>query len=341
MSNPNPSPDLPPSISAAELRRRLLASTPPPVAASAVSPEPATGEPASASQAWNVSQDLLSRLRMQPPKPGSAPVPVAAARSVVVTPPPGLSESVPDLPVRPITRRPQTPSRSAGYEPPPAASAISNALNALNGMGEGMSSRLPIDDSPMAEIQRLRSENRELRNLLEEMKHLLQEASEVEQQFTAKEAEYNAALQEKKAQIDELSAQLGTIEEQIAKGELAPPPPVPKTRTELEEWNDELEKESARLTQERKRLDDERRQLRDDEEGLERQMREMEVSMARERAMLARQETELKRLSAEIQHELDMLQRGDTGLREQMAKFQRRAQEVLAKPTPGGAGARR
>src|SRR5690242_4033363 len=83
MSNPNPSPDPPPSISAAELRRRLLASTPPPVAASAASPEPAPSEPTSASQAWNVSQDLLSRLRMQPAKPGSAPVPVAAARSVV------------------------------------------------------------------------------------------------------------------------------------------------------------------------------------------------------------------------------------------------------------------
>jgi hypothetical protein len=60
-------------------------------------------------------------------------------------------------------------------------------------------------------------------------------------------------------------------------------------------------------------------------------MREMEVSMARERAMLARQETELKRLSAEIQHELDILQLGDAGLREQMARFQRRAQEVMSK----------
>ena len=59
------------------------------------------------------------------------------------------------------------------------------------------------------------------------------------------------ALEEKDAQIEELSAQLGAIEEQIAKGELAPPPPVPKTRSELEEWGDELEKESAKLTQER------------------------------------------------------------------------------------------
>src|SRR5207248_374761 len=131
--------------------------------------------------------------------------------------------------------------------------------------------------------------------------------------------------------IHDLSTHLGEIEEKIAKGELAPPPPVPKTRTELEEWSDELEKENAKLQQERKKLDEERKQLREDEEALEAQMREMEVSMARERALLARQETELRRLSAEIQHELELMQRGDPALREQMAKFQRRAQEVLVK----------
>jgi hypothetical protein len=60
----------------------------------------------------------------------------------------------------------------------------------------------------------------------------------------------------------------------------------------------------------------------------------MEVSMARERALMARQETELKRLSAEIQHELELMQRGDAALREQMVKFQRRANEVM-QPRPG------
>ena len=144
-----------------------------------------------------------------------------------------------------------------------------------------------------------------------------------------------AAMEAKDAQIEELSEQLGAIEDQIAKGELAAPAPAPKTRGELEEWGDELEKESAKIAQERKRLDEDRRQLREDEEALEKQMRQMEVSMARERAMLARQETELKRLSAEIQHELDILQRGDAGLREQMTKFQRRAQEVMNKPGSG------
>ena len=73
----------------------------------------------------------------------------------------------------------------------------------------------------------------------------------------------------------------------------------------------------------------ERQQLREDEESLEKQMRGMEVAMARERALMARQETELKRLSAEIQHELEIMQRGDANLRDQMQKFQRRAQDVL------------
>jgi chromosome segregation ATPase len=168
------------------------------------------------------------------------------------------------------------------------------------------------------------------------MKHLLQEASDTEQQLVAKEKEFETALAAKDGQIEELSAQLGAIEEQIAKGELAPPPPVPKTRTELEEWADELEKENAKIQQERKRLDDERHQLREDEEGLETQMREMEVAMARERALIARQETELRRLSAEIQHELELVQRGDTSLRDQMVKFQRRAQEVLTTTKPSG-----
>ena len=72
--------------------------------------------------------------------------------------------------------------------------------------------------------------------------------------------------------------------------------------------------------------------MREDEEALEKQMRGMEVQMARERAMLARQEQELKRLSAEIQHELESLQRGDGALRDRLVVFQRRAAEVVAGP---------
>ncbi len=328
MADPNTPAE--PSLSAADLRRRLLASTPPPVAASAASPDfNLTDLPGSttSSGAWasNSGADLLARLRMPGGKSGSIPVP--QARQAAMPPAPA-----------PVSRRTPIPGRGLAPDP---ASAIAGALSHLAGLaespsGSGVTTRsggVPLDDSPLAEIQRLRGENKELRHLLDEMKQLLQEASGAEQDFTVKEKEYAAALAEKDAQVEELSLQLAEIEEKIARGELAPPPPVAKSRNELEEWGDELEKENAKLTQERRRLDEERRQLRDDEEGLETQMREMEVGMARERAILARQETELKRLSAEIQHELDLLQRGDATLREQMSKFQRRAQDVMVRPS--------
>lgn len=338
MANPNLPPDQAASISAAELRRRLLASTPPPIAATASTPDPVTADPATeaSSTTWAAGspQELLARLRM-PGKSGPVPVPVSRPVSV---PAPAIPSTTPTR-TPPVNRR--TPVPSSGRIDP--ASAIAGALNQLAGLPDS-SGRYVMDDSPHAEIQRLRSENKELRTLLGEMKHLLQEASDTEQQLVAKEKEFETALAAKDAQIEELSAQLGAIEEQIAKGELAPPPPVPKTRTELEEWADELEKENAKIQQERKRLDDERRQHREDEEGLETQMREMEVAMARERALIARQETELRRLSAEIQHELELVQRGDTSLRDQMVKFQRRAQEVLTtnnKPQGGPNNGRR
>ncbi len=76
-------------------------------------------------------------------------------------------------------------------------------------------------------------------------------------------------------------------------------------------------------------LSHERLQLRDDEEKLETQMREMDVSLAKERALLARQETALTRLRAEIQHELELIQRGDPILRDALKKFEQRAAAVM------------
>jgi chromosome segregation ATPase len=161
------------------------------------------------------------------------------------------------------------------------------------------------------------------------MKQLLQEASDNEQKAAARESDMREQLTAKTRQVDEISAQLHSIEEQLASGALTAAPPVPKTRTELEEWEDDLEKEAAKNNKARRELDEERKQLREDEESLEQQMRQMEVSMAKERALMARQETELKRLSAEIQHELELMQRGDATLREQLSKFQRRAADVM------------
>ncbi len=306
MANPNNVPsDAPHSLSAAELRRRLMASTPPPMAG------PMTAAEAEQAGIPRAGADARERLRLP-----SAP-------------------SAGD----PATRRP-----AAGYGPPPEGSGIRPLPAARPDAGgsgvRGYVSRAPSsDESAQAAADRLRNENKELRKLLDEMKHLLQEASDTEQQYAKREQEALAAVGDKQRHIDELSAQLQGIEEQISSGALSPQQPVvvPKTRSELEDWADELERDSSKVSQERKKLEHERQQLREDEEALEAQMRQMEVSMARERALMARQETELKRLSAEIQHELEILQRGDVTLRDQMQKFQRRAQDVLqTKAAPPG-----
>ncbi|HSQ57300.1 MAG TPA: hypothetical protein VLM40_16380 [Gemmata sp.] len=318
MSTSNPPPDQAAAISAAELRRRLLASTPPPTPAAAA--EATTTTPAAESQDTTTPsgtvQPLIAQLRM-PGKSGIVAVPTSR-------PSPQVPIAIDPVPTRPpVSRRTPTNGR---LDP---ESALAGALNNLSSFND--SSR--YDDAPHPDYHRIKSENKELRKLLGEMKQLLQEASETEQKLLAKDKEIEEVTTAKNAEVEELRTELVAIEQQIANGELIPKPPIPKTRGELEEWSDELEKESAKLQQEKKRLEEERRQLRDDEEALESQMREMEVSMARERALLARQETELRRLSAEIQHELELMQRGDANLREQMAKFQRRAQEVLTNPS--------
>lgn len=329
MSNQIPPAEQPASISAAELRRRLLASTPPPLAATSATPDPEqvddAGPPDTGANAWgSTGQDLLSRLRMPG---GSGSVRVPAPRLPDPEPPPSRPA---------VTRRtPVNNSRIAGLDSSSAiAGAMNQPLEPVHSDGSGRH-----EDPHANDVKRYRTEIRELRKLLDEMKQLLQEASDTEQQFNTREKEHLATIEAKESQIADLNSHLGAIEDQIARGELAPPPPVPKTRPELEEWADELEKEAAKLSKDKNRLADDRRQLREDEAALEKQMRDMEVSMARERALIARQETELKRLSAEIQHELDLMQRGDATLREQMSKFQRRAQEVLTtKPTGFGGG---
>lgn len=300
MSNPNSIPDPAPSISAQELRRRLLSSTPPPMHAASTG----TIDIADADQTPSgpvTTESMLRKLRVPI---GVTPTPTTAAPS----------EQQP----------PAFQAKMAAF----GRRASSFGSGGFNGYG------MDPGDSHNPEVQRLKAENKELRQLLSEMKVLLQEASDSEQKFNGVKQDSVELLEEKQAQIDALTEQLHAIEEQISNGTLAHAQPntPPKTRTELEEWTEELEQEATRLNHESKQMNDERRQLREDEDSLEKQMRDMEVSMARERALMARQETELKRLSAEIQHELEIMQRGDATLREQMQKFQRRAQEVLQKP---------
>lgn len=335
MSNTNHSPDPSMSISAAELRRRLMSSTPPPMAGGSVSPQ----EIEAAAAPIPRGLDSISRLKM----PSGVPVP----------PVPSTPEEPAELPTLQQLRRAtsgmmRSSADLGGFGVPSDAGSGSGTVKMPPARAAAPLPDVPPPrrdepspgGSPSPEVQRLKSENKELRQLLGEMKQLLQEASDNEQQFANKEQEFQGKLAEQQRKIELLTNQLQGIEEQIASGALTGQPAQPKTRGELEEWADELEKEQSMLAQERRRMDDDRRQLREDEESLEKQMRQMEVSMARERAIMARQETELKRLSAEIQHELELLQRGDPALREQMQKFQRRAQDVMSGrgggPAPGG-----
>ncbi|MFO0937506.1 MAG: hypothetical protein U0798_13430 [Gemmataceae bacterium] len=321
MANPVPvipPPEPPKSISAAELRRRLLASTPPPLGVSASSPEidleqeiPSAEDskiltaptPTPVNWAPGIGVEALAKLRM----PGQA-APSSVPQPVVDAADPAAAQSR-----FPANRRGPNPGYG-GYGGPVRTAPAAGSMDS----------------------QRLFQENAELRQLLAEMKNLLQDASKSEQQHAQKEQEYEALLAAKTHQVDELTSQIQHIEEQISSGALTPQQPQ-KSRSELEEWADELERENQRLTQERKLLDEGRKQLREDEEASEKQMRNMEVAMAKERAMMARQETELRRLHAEIQHELEIMNRGDANLREQMQKFQRRANDAMGRPA-GPAG---
>jgi predicted nucleic acid-binding Zn-ribbon protein len=316
----------PPSISAAELRRRLLASTPPPIAA----PDPDIGTGAS-----GIFHASPGRTRLLMP---GANGPVAAS---------SVPHAAEPAPIPEVNLR-----SSARFMPIDQSVGLGGSvLGTMPGVLPGAAPASTPDPTPSLppgksadDYKRVKQENRELRKLLDEMKQLLQEASENEQKFAAREADLVTQLAARQRQTDEVTTQLQSIEEQLATGALTAAPAVPKTKSELEEWEDDLEREAAKLNKAKRDLDDDRRQLQEDEQALEQQMRQMEVSMARERALMARQETELKRLGAEIQQELELMQRGDAGLREQLTKFQRRAADVLqgrlnqsqVGPPPGG-----
>lgn len=299
------------SISATELRRRLLASAPPSALGEQI-PDPAIG------QSGIQSMPALARSRLLMP---GANGPVAAESVPPVVEPAPIPEV--HLPSR---------QRFMSSDTPSAMNLGGSVLGPMPGHLPAVESEqppVPSGGKPPDDFKRVKQENRELRKLLEEMKQLLQEASDNEQKFATREAALMEQLATHQRQTEELSSQLQGIEEQLASGALTAAPPTPKTRTELEEWTDELEQEAAKLNKLRRELDDERRQLREDEQALEQQMRQMEVSMAKERALMARQEIELKRLSSEIQQELELMQRGDATLREQLSKFQRRATDVM------------
>ncbi len=287
-------------LSTAELRRRLLAPSAP-----LAEPEDPGAPPAAPTPA----RSLLSSRLVVPP--AFADLPIAEDEPTYPIHDPVNGEPVPieatPLPFNRATptdlRRPT--SRSSHMIPRPAVVPPAGPD--------------PVVDQLRREAEVYRKDAESLQQLMEEMRQLLQEASEQEQRMQNELADRDLKLEEAQAKIQEVEAAL------TAK---------PKTKTELEEWADDLERESMQIAQQRRTLDEDRNQLREDEAALEKQMREMEVGMARERALLARQEQELKRLNAEIQHELEIMQRGDGALRERLAMFQRRHAEVISGDAP-------
>jgi hypothetical protein len=295
-------------LSTAELRRRLLSPSPAPAEPEAASP-PVTPAPP-------VRNPLASRLVVPPT---FADVPVA--------------EDEPTYPIHdlaggdvsPVEATPLQFNRATPTDlrRPAGRTSISIPRPTVPPAAGGAD---PAVDQLRRETDYYRREAESLQQLMEEMRQLLQEASEQEQRMQSELAERDLKIEAANAKIEELETVVNT---------------KPKTKTELEEWADDLERESMQIAQQRRTMEEDRKQLREDEAALEKQMREMEVGMARERALLARQEQELKRLNAEIQHELEIMQRGDGALRERLALFQRRHAEVVSGegPPPTQAGA--
>lgn len=299
-------------LSPAELRRKLLApptdsNTPIPEIVADVTPLPSRMQPRRSESA------VLDLTDAEPSELDAMTLDPRGAPSF------GMSRETPtSLP------RPQLSGR---------AEEVSELFSPIEGMNTDTSYDLEVTAGAGTDVQQLRSENAELRRVIEEMRPVIEEASRMEMEWQDKELNFQHELEDRDQQMQQLQEQLHLIEEQLTQ---VAPQSKPKTSDDLAEWEDDLEKENAKLAQQRRQLDEELQQLREDEESLERQMRQMEVQMAKERAMMARQETELKRLSAEIQHELELMQRGDATLRERMTAFQRRHQDIL-RGTPGGA----
>lgn len=289
-------------LTTADLRRRLLA----PAAAPAAEPAEPAAVPASAPPARSLASRLVAA-----PIPEEPPGDDGYALEDLLDAGPAAPHTEPTpVPFHRVTptdlRRPTGRSSHVHARPSvPAAPAVD-----------------PVVEQLRRETEAYRQEAESLQQLMEEMRQLLQEASEQEHRMQAEVADRDEKLAAAQARIQELETIVNTR---------------PKTKSELEEWADELERESVQLAQARRAMEADRKQLRDDEAALEKQMREMEVGMARERALLARQEQELKRLNAEIQHELELMQRGDGVLRDRMALFQRRHAEVTGAdgPPPG------
>jgi hypothetical protein len=316
-------------LSTADLRRRLMGPGGPPPPAEVPQPAPPTRSeprpliPAAMSDIPVEEDGSTVPIPDLPVESGGLlpePVPPTPAPVTRLTPTelrrPEARSSLHGRPVLPAAAE-RPISRSVVLPPRAAMTAAPVVRPEPAGSHSYHGEPLAAEADPVVDL--LRQENIQLQQLMDEMRQLLQEASEQEQKVQTELADRDQKLAAAQARITELDTIVNN---------------KPKTKSELEEWADELERESFQIAQERRTLDEDRKQLREDETTLEKQMRDMEVQMARERALLARQEQELKRLNAEIQHELELMQRGDGVLRERLQVFQRRHAEVVGGDGP-------
>jgi hypothetical protein len=125
--------------------------------------------------------------------------------------------------------------------------------------------------------------------------------------------EFEDILEEKSEVIRSLHQKIQELLEAEAPAPAHAPDRPPLQRDELEELRVQIEAD--------------REQLGQDEATLMQQMTQMEMTMSRERAELARQRNELQRLHSDIRHDLEVASR-DTALRDRLATFHRRHQEV-------------
>ena len=187
----------------------------------------------------------------------------------------------------------------------------------------------PLSSAARKDGDRLRNENGQLKQLVAEYRQVIESNDLHDWEQKIQEAE--ELLNEKDHQIDALRKQVEEWTEKLKVNRFVP------SDDELSHTADELDQERAGLSRELKQLEGERKQLKEDEESLMNQMREMEVGMAKDRAELARQRTDLQRLHTEIRHELELLQRGDATVKEQLAQFKRRHQSALGGQRPTSA----
>jgi hypothetical protein len=169
------------------------------------------------------------------------------------------------------------------------------------------------DAEPAGTPEDLLVENAVLRARVAELEEQLA-AGSGDSSWAERQSEYEALLEEKSEVIRALHQKLQEHRDDGTEGS--------GRRGELPQQGELVELKAQ--------LDAQREQLCDDEAALMQQMTQMEMTMSKERAELARQRAELQRLHSDIRHELEVAGR-DGALRDRLATFQRRHQEVTGR----------